>query len=281
MVDGGWYVAKGEGGEELGPYGNEALRHALLNGEIAPDDLLWRDGMPGWEQASAFLWFAVQAEPEAMDAETDVSAAADIDGDGVADAPFETAPAPRIDPPELGDGPFATFRGHDLTLTAADLEAFVGVNAKPYLAFREKLAKKGGKIRFVLPWSWPAFFLPLAWLAYRRFYWWIITIAAVSWGAVAVEKMFPILGSGFQNMGVIISVVVALSAKKEVLVRANKAAQFADQLGLAGDKRTLFLAREGGVSRIGGWVVAVAHIVFFAYLGYLAWAAFAPKGWTV
>lgn len=64
-----WYVTQSATGGQLGPLAAADFRDAPIRGEVQPDDLVWRDGMTGWEAAAPFLWFAAQrpapdAEPE-------------------------------------------------------------------------------------------------------------------------------------------------------------------------------------------------------------------------
>lgn len=58
-------------------------------------------------------------------------------------------------------------------LTNEDFKAFVGNNSEKYLG---KFAKfnEGGIDNFKATWHWPAFFVPFAWLLYRKSYGWAI-----------------------------------------------------------------------------------------------------------
>ena len=47
--DGHWYVVRGE--EETGPFTNEQLRAFAEQGEVKPDDQVWRPGFEDWQRA--------------------------------------------------------------------------------------------------------------------------------------------------------------------------------------------------------------------------------------
>ena len=46
-----WYVRRGE--RERGPLGEEALRALVGTGQVTPDTMLWREGLPDWTAAGA------------------------------------------------------------------------------------------------------------------------------------------------------------------------------------------------------------------------------------
>ncbi|MCP4599989.1 MAG: DUF4339 domain-containing protein [Proteobacteria bacterium] len=62
MSDPKWYVAVGD--EKQGPYSEEELQGYLDSGEVAPDDLVWRDGMEDWEEAGEIFSEPQSASPE-------------------------------------------------------------------------------------------------------------------------------------------------------------------------------------------------------------------------
>lgn len=47
-----WWYSKGE--RQFGPYSAAELREIAASGQIAPSDLLWKDGLPNWLPASSF-----------------------------------------------------------------------------------------------------------------------------------------------------------------------------------------------------------------------------------
>jgi hypothetical protein len=47
-----WWYSKGE--RQFGPYSAAELREIAASGQIAPSDLLWKDGLPNWLRASSF-----------------------------------------------------------------------------------------------------------------------------------------------------------------------------------------------------------------------------------
>jgi hypothetical protein len=46
-----WFYASS--GVQKGPVSEEALRSLAASGQLAPTDLVWRDGMPSWQPASS------------------------------------------------------------------------------------------------------------------------------------------------------------------------------------------------------------------------------------
>lgn len=44
-----WYLR--EGNKPVGPFEQEAIRERLLNGQLEPDELLWKDGEARWDLA--------------------------------------------------------------------------------------------------------------------------------------------------------------------------------------------------------------------------------------
>lgn len=274
MDQGAWYVTKGESGEQSGPHVPADFRAALLSGEIRADDQIWCDGMAGWETAAPFLWFAEQGGAKA--AEPDPA---------LAPEPPRPAPNPpaspalgRIDVPEKAV--YGKVLRRPISISEGDLADFAGVNAEPYLAFRQKLIDKSGRVWF--SWSWPAYFVPLAWFAYRRLYGCIFAYLAFSVVFVGGLVFAPGLAPVLAVVGIGVSLAIAMSARKLVLVRADKAAELADALDLVAQKRAYLLAAEGGVSRLGGWVGGIMHAMIFAYSLTVALGKFSvnlPKGW--
>jgi hypothetical protein len=41
-----WYY--GENGQQNGPFEDEAIRQAISAGQLTPQTMVWREGMPGW-----------------------------------------------------------------------------------------------------------------------------------------------------------------------------------------------------------------------------------------
>ena len=46
-----WYVSRG--GERLGPLTDRDLRRPAVDGQLSPEDLVWRKGMAGWKPAAS------------------------------------------------------------------------------------------------------------------------------------------------------------------------------------------------------------------------------------
>jgi len=288
MDGGGWYVTKGDTGQRGGPVTDAAFRKALLDGQIGADDLVWCDGMGEWERAEPFIWFAGKAAPQTdAQPEKQHEPQPQFESDGAADAVLRPAPDTagigRLERPETGV--IGKVLGREISISEPDLADFIGTNAEPYLKFRQKLIDKGGRVWF--SWCWPGFFVPMAWLAYRRQYGFLfaasIGFTAFIMAVMALALLYPPL--------MLLSLVVvaypfifALVGKRWVLLQADKAARLADELGLAPAKRPHLLAAEGGVSRLGGWAGAVVYIFSLAYGVFVAVAKLGtgiPKVWQI
>jgi hypothetical protein len=46
-----WYVARGGKNQQEGPFSLETLKEQAASGNLAPDDLAWREGLAGWAPA--------------------------------------------------------------------------------------------------------------------------------------------------------------------------------------------------------------------------------------
>ena len=83
-----------------------------------------------------------------------------------------------------------------------DVRAFVGPNADYYLQAWAAADPNGG--RQALRWNWPAFFLNVIWMLYRKMYkyFWISFGALVAIGAAEgiVEAMLSIKGPGWWDI---------------------------------------------------------------------------------
>ena len=310
MEDKSWHMAKASSGERYGPYPGSELRVYMLDGRVEPDDLIWCEGMPAWERAEPFLWFAKldlsetdpgPAAPPPMpavarppDTPSSIGSAADIQA---SDAPVSddgspqgrprpapaksdrTAPSraaapsrPPIPPAALTGDTFSALSGtpsrpapredrsvfghyrafgsgrtgRALTLTEAELEAFVVSNGDPYLRFLDRLMAKRGKIWF--SWSWAAFFFGAIWLAYRRLYSWTILLLMLAGLGGAVEYFMADLTPVSRGLGIVIAMVLALFAKPLIVLRAQAAVEGANRRGLESLERGAYLKGKGGVS---------------------------------
>lgn len=156
-----------------------------------------------------------------------------------------------------------------LLLKEDDLRAFVGANADSYAAYLQKSQERG---RLQTPFLWTAFFFPLVWLAYRKFYLGIaIFIGAVV--AITVVQEFVRLPDVVDRwIGPAMAGGVAVSAKYFVVTFAAKYAGKADAQGLIGDARRTFLAEHGGTS----WISALLAGIFT--LGVAGWVAYTLWG---
>ena len=218
MSDEAWYVANGETGEQFGPYSDAVLRQYLDDGTVAAGDSIWRAGMEVWETAEVFIWFARRAgvepaQPELADggAPEAIATVETIETAETAETGPEAPPAPT--PPVDGSGlqagepaavetaAFAALLGRSLTVSAADLEAFAGANAEPFLAYRARMAENLAKA--LLAWSWPGFLAPLAWLGYRKLYAELAAGVAVFAAGIALAIAFPAHGAVLRHAGAV------------------------------------------------------------------------------
>ena len=55
MAENAWYLIQSGADEQHGPVSDADLLVWMEGGHVQPDDLLWRDGMSGWEPAAVFL----------------------------------------------------------------------------------------------------------------------------------------------------------------------------------------------------------------------------------
>lgn len=145
-----------------------------------------------------------------------------------------------------------------------DIHDFVGPNAPKILerflaidpAMEDQLDTVGSRDRFRLQrqidrnlrgWNWVAFFLPYAWLLYRKLYLWATAFLAIAVGFVV---MFPDADATF--MGVAIAVTVAMYSYRFYYPHMKAKIAKADALELTGAERSAFLQATGGVSIAGG-----------------------------
>ncbi len=259
MNQSGWYIAKSEGNEQAGPYGADAFREALLSGAVKADDQVWRDGMDGWENAAPFLWFASRGDASSAEPEPAPTA----------DAKPRPAPDPsggdalgRLERPEAKV--IGKVLGRTISVSEPDLADFATVNAEPYLAFRQKLVNKGGRVW--LSWSWPAFFVPLAWFAYRRLFGWLFAFSVGGTVASVLALVVPSLLGVFGFAVFVVPFFAAMIAKRLVLVRADRAAALADTLDLQPGKRAALLGAEGGVSRAAAWAGGIVTFILITVM---------------
>ena len=276
-MSGGWYVTKGDTGQRAGPVTDAGFRNALLSGQVDANDQVWCEGMDAWERAEPFIWFAGQG---ASAAETDAAPEPARES--------EPAPRPAPDASAIGklerpeSGAIGKVLGREISISEPDLADFIGTNTEPYLKFRQKLIDKGGRVW--MSWCWPAFFVPMAWLAYRRRFGYLF--------AMSICVVVLMILAGFAAMVFapaalalfVFPLVMALIGKRLILRRADQAAELADSLDLVPAKRPAFMAAQGGVSSLAGWAGALLYLlsIGFAMLPtLLKYADHIPKGWSI
>jgi hypothetical protein len=133
---------------------------------------------------------------------------------------------------------------------------FVGPNSDVYLRTLEKMRAKDPALRkHLLTWCWPAFFVTVPWLLYRKLYGYGVGLLVIP---VLIQLVFPSIG--FAG----VSVVVAMLAKplyvRHVLGRIAKLRSRASS-----DEEARALAKKaGGVSIAGAIIGAVLMIGLIA-----------------
>jgi hypothetical protein len=293
MDQGGWYIGRAD--TQSGPHQSATLQKALISGQVVPSDQIWREGMDGWETAKVFLWFAKQGQA-GQQAPSGNQAAAPAPAPAAAEAaPAQPAaeaqqrPAPT---PPGADGALGKLEqpekkvlgkvfGRLIAISEGDLADFAGDNAEPFLAFRQKMIGKGRMPR--LSWSWSAFFMPLAWFAYRRqtgAVYAIVTIAALL-GLVCISASGA--GPVAALVAFVVSLVSAMTAKPLLLVKADRAAALADELDLHAVKRAVLMASQGGKSKMGAWIGGILHVALYVYAVYWLMGSYVAgfaRGWS-
>jgi hypothetical protein len=56
-----WYY--GQGDKELGPIASEQLKQLAISGELGPQDMVWKEGMPNWVEAGSIQGLFAEAAP--------------------------------------------------------------------------------------------------------------------------------------------------------------------------------------------------------------------------
>ena len=260
MAENAWHLIQSSADEQHGPVSDADLLVWMEGGHVQPDYLLWRDGMSGWEPAAVFL---------DLFAET----TSDRDGPENPMAPEASAEPAPADPQISDDGAhalgklaaeteapsFGPFLGRKLNISEPDLADFTGTNPEPFLAYRQKLINNAGG--FAVSFTWPALFIPAAWLAYRRLYGWAaIYFVWMIAQAVQLEVASPFT---WHLMGVtaLFHLALCIFGKGLIILSADKAAELANGAKLHAVDRQTYLQANGGVSKLSLWIVVVAYIV--------------------
>lgn len=161
-----------------------------------------------------------------------------------------------------------TAKADPMNLTEADLRSFVGPNGDAYVRY---LAKCQVKKNLVGSFVWTAFFLPLVWLAYRKFYLGIAIFIGIFIALAVGSEYVPFLARFDRHIGMAMSIAVAISGRIFVVTRAAKQAVKADMNGLTGDARHAFLAERGGTSWISALLAGIFTVGVTGWLAYLLW----------
>ncbi len=158
-------------------------------------------------------------------------------------------------------------RDPDVEARRAELAAFVGPNAAPFLRMYDRLRASPERPRFgaMLSFVSMAFLLGPCWFFYRRMWVW-------GWGVLALVVALALLPWMPRTLGAVEAVVFATQGRYAYLTHAF--ARIERVRGAAATADLDALRREGGVSRTAGWVsgllyvsVCVAAVVMFVLAG--------------
>jgi hypothetical protein len=138
----------------------------------------------------------------------------------------------------------------------ADLKAFFGSSALPYLATYRALTENPGRF-LVRGWSWAILIGSFAWFFYRKCY----AIGAV---ALAVPAMLSVLH--YDTLATLVPVGFAVYGKSLYVQSALVHIRRADELDLDGHERSEFLRLAGGVSILGGAIGVVLYVTLLAIM---------------
>ena len=145
------------------------------------------------------------------------------------------------------------------------LELYFGPNAEKYLDTADKLRARNGTISGWVPtWCWPAFWVPIPWMLYRK-----------QWIAAAATLILPILAAYFfplkGSTSFAIGVLIAMFAKSYYVTTA--AAQIRAIMAMESEPAEVRdrVRRAGGVSVAGAVVGGVIMgMLFLVLIGVIA-----------
>lgn len=132
-----------------------------------------------------------------------------------------------------------------------DWTDFIGPNGTDYYLERFRRVSKGD----TLTWHWPAFFLTLGWLFYRKF--WLIGIAYLILLPILLSVLISILARAFHGPGILLAygtwfglifLVVPLFANRLYLAKARRRIANIDAQAYAEAERRENLQRAGGTN---------------------------------
>ena len=133
----------------------------------------------------------------------------------------------------------------------AELEAYVGPNPAPFLKLYDRLRERPDRPgQAMFSFVALAFFLGPVWFFYRKAYPW-------AWGIVVLQVVLIGLPVG-RGAGIGLGVALAMIGRYTYLQRAiGRISKLRGQDAVADPA---LLARDGGVSRVAGWVSGLAYL---------------------
>lgn len=142
-------------------------------------------------------------------------------------------------------------------ITKKDYTVFLGENVDKYLPKFKKF-NINGTDRFSLTWHWPAFFVPVLWMLYRKLYLWALLALVLNFilGIIPyVGFLLPLVLFGMTG-----NYIYYKHIKKKILEL--------NQLQVSPDIQRVKLARAGGVNNVA--IVIAAIILSIAVVSILA-----------
>lgn len=160
-------------------------------------------------------------------------------------------------------------RDPDTDARRAELAAFVGPNAAPFLAMYDRLRVTPERPGFRATTSFVAmaFFLGPCWFFYRRMWAW-------AWAIVALMGVLVFI-PGSSRVGVPLAVSLGLFGRYSYLSRAFGVIERLRGGAATADLEAL--RRAGGVSRVAGWTSSAVYLVITA-IGIVAAVLFIAGG---
>lgn len=145
-----------------------------------------------------------------------------------------------------------------------DLTLFIRKNVDIYLDLYDENFRESGSRWFICSWHWPAFFVPLLWLLYRKLYLWAAVFLFASYLTIFSLSLVVSEGVATTIGQLVIPAILAIFAKRIYINHALQRIRKADERNLTLTERDAYLERAGGVSIPGavfGCIVLFSMIV--------------------
>jgi hypothetical protein len=259
-----WYYA--DGNQKKGPFSESEFKELLKKRVINLDTLVWREGLDGWVPLSRFVKKNKPAEvraeePLRMEKMQCSECGSFFPRDQL--VPIENklvcASCKPIVIQKLKEGvneSQAKMTDAPLTLDEG-YRTFIGNNADKYIMHFNQF-NLNGIDKFSFTWHWPAFFVPVWWMVYRKLYLWALLSFLLSFVFLFIPCVGPILQLLF----------FALIANYLYYKHVRQKIAAINQSPMSNITRRLELTRAGGVNL--GVAIVVSILLFFVIAGILA-----------